>query len=200
MPWAGARIQGQEGSCFHSAFIFVLWYFHFYLVLAVSCSWGTILSSSLLLSIWCLDSAQLLLFFFFVLLLTEKKCSKSVPLLVLWLVAYNGFFSYSLGPSMHLSSAACKRQDHLTAAGDISVMHRTCWLLVQRSQASNQFTELSVGDAIFSKLLEMLIAWNSKIPPLHKLLPQAAHWKCMYGKLLKEKVYQSLMSKEIWQS
>lgn len=88
---------------------------------------------------------------------------------------------------MRLSSAACKRQGHLAAAGDISVVHRTRWLLVQRSQASNHFTELSVGDAIFSKLLEMLIAWNSKIPPLHKLLPQVAHWKCMYSELRKEK-------------
>lgn len=189
MPWAGARIQGQEGSCFHSAFIFVLWYFHFYLVLAISCIWGAILSSSLLLSIWHLDSAQLLKQFtpFFFFHFASHQCSKSVPLLVLRLVAYSGFFLSSLEPSMSLSSAACKRQGLLADAGDIPSMHRTCWLLVQRSQASNHFTELSVGGAIFSKLLEVLIAWNSKIPPPHKLLPQAAHCKCMYGKLLKEK-------------
>lgn len=148
MPWAGARIQEQEGSCFLSALIFILWYFHFYLVLAVSCSWGTILSSSLLLSIWRLDSAQLLqqvfsFFFFFVLLLCQH--SKSIPLLVLWLVAYSGFFPSSLGPSMSLSSAACKRQGRLAAAGNIPSMHRTCWLLVQRSWASNCFTQAVCG-------------------------------------------------------
>lgn len=124
MPWAGARIQRQEGSCFHSAFIFVLWCFHFYLVLAISFSWGTILSSSLLLSIWHLDSEAVWFFFLFVLL--PCQCSKSVPLLVLWLVAYRDFFPSSLGPSMSLSSAACKRQGHLAAAGNSPSIHTGC--------------------------------------------------------------------------
>lgn len=131
-------------------------------IIATPC---TISAQSVICPIRAAAVCSIFFFSFCILLLCQH--SKCGPLLAWQLVAYSDFSPSSLGPSMSLSSAQARSPAWLLA-GNIQSMHRMCWFLVQRSQASNLYsiTELSVGDAARSKLvLQMLFAWKLQDPP-----------------------------------